>query len=267
MYKHSSLLFLAAALTGCAAPGETGKAMGDGVSSFVNRLSTDLNDAARSIGTQGRAPAPGPASAPPPGPRLQDTPLKGMFARYPLDGGKPVPRFNGELWFPRVALIPVTVPSVHNKGWGDNATFSTTHNGIAVTGYDIGARAPDYARICWTFRARIWTSASKSSTTPEFLYCAADAMPRVRLGGALRNSVYDNLWMSRTQSGSQFTQGPRQPKMAVNTKYAGHTAFQAGNYGAHMLLALMEDMGIDPYDADEGNRVWVADADVTVRDF
>lgn len=269
MYKNPSPLFLAALLAGCAAPSETGKAVGDGVSSFVSRLSTDFQQAAKSVGAHASpsGQAPGMSPAPPPGKRLQDTPLKGLFARYPINGAKPSPRFNGELWFPRVALVPVTVPSVHNKGWGDNATASTTHNGIAVTSYDIGARAPDYTRICWTFRAIIWSSAGKSSATPEFLYCASDALPRVRLGGALRNSVYDNLWMSKTQSGSQFTQGPRQPKMAVNPKYAGHTSFQAGNYGAHMLLALMEDMGIDPYDADEGNRIWVADADVMIRDF
>ena len=269
MFKHLSSVAAAALLAGCAAPGETGKAVGEGLTSFMGKLSTDLDNATRSIGGTPSTAAPGArqASAPPPGKRLQDTVLKGMFARYPIDGSKPAPRFNGELWYPRVALVPVTVPSVHNKGWGDNASASTTLNGVAVTGYDIGAKAPDYARICWTFRARIWTSASKSSDTPEFLYCASDAMPRVRLGGALRNSVYDNIWMSKTQSGSLFTQGPRQPKMAVGANYAGHTQFQAGYYGAHVLLALMEDMGIDPYDENEGNRVWVADAAIAVKDF
>lgn len=255
-------------LGACAAPGDAGKAVGDGVSSFVTRLSTDFDNAARSIAANNRpSSTPGQPSAPPPGRRLQDTPLKGMFAKYPIDGTKPAPSIHGELWFPRVALIPVTIPSLQNEGWGSPPAGSAVFNGKVVRTIDPTAKAPDFTHVCWTFRAKVWTSATRSSDVPDFLYCASDASAHVRLRGVPPASIYGNFWASKTQSGSLFTQGPRQPKMAVSPKYIDSAQYINGDYGALMLLALMQDMGIDPYDLSEGNRIWVADADVVTKDF
>lgn len=245
---------------------------GSMIGGFFSKLKNDLSDAAKSISDNAKAPAkqPGAQSAPPPGPHLKDTKLNNLFAAHPNDGSKPNPRFNGEAWFPRVALIPVTVPSEHRMAWGmDRQTDGTTViNGRVANTINLGKMGhTQFDHICYKFKAKIWTTPTKSEEVPEFLFCADEAASLVPAGGTPPDTILTHLWMSKTQSGSMFTQGPRQPQRFAGRKFMQDTDAISGNYNAIISLAVMQKMGLDPFDVYEGNRAWIADADFTVQDY
>jgi len=255
-------------LAGCAAPapGQPADTVDEGMRAFAGKLKSDFDQAAQSIRDKQRARE--ATLAPMRGLRFKDTVLNQMFKAHPIDGHKSAPRFSGEKWFPRVALIPVTVPSNHQGSWGDsNAYGSTSFNGVQATTVTLGGRKPDYERLCWTFRAKVWTAPTKSTEVAPFLYCAVDARRFVKLGGTPPVTVIGPLWMSKTQSGSLFTEGPRQPMQFASRKFIA-SAEDYDSYAVQVSLAIMQDMGLDPFDAgNEGNRAWIADAPFTVKDF
>ena len=259
---------LVSVLAGCAAPapGQPADPVNEGLRAFAGKLKSDFDQAAQSVQDKQRARE--TAQAPITGLRFKDTVLNQMFKPHPIDGSKSAPRFSGEKWFPRVALIPLTVPSNHQGSWGDSNTYgSTSLNGVRATTFSAGGRKPDYERLCWTFRARVWTAPAKSTEVAPFLYCAADARRFVKLGGTPPVTVIGPLWISKTQSGSLFTEGPRQPPQFASRKYIAN-AEDYDSYAVQISLAIMQDMGLDPYDAgNEGNRAWIADAPFTVKDF
>lgn len=199
----------------------------------------------------------------PEGKRITDTPLHNLFAKYPLDGSKPSPAMNGERWWPRVALIPVTVPKEHSAPFGSTPT--SQRNGMTVM--HMGASWAPHERMCWTYRAKIWYSAKKSVDVPEFLYCMVEAQSMVRVGGAQPTTVFSSFWMSKTQSGSQFTTGPRQPQRVASKKLIESADVHLRTYGYWNMMGIMTAMGIDPYDINEGNRVWFADNNFTQKNF
>ena len=255
-------------LAGCAAPapGQPDDPVNEGLRAFAGKLKNDFDQAAQSIQDKQRARE--AALAPISGLRFKDTVLNQIFKAHPIDGSKSAPRFSGEKWFPRVALIPVTVPSNHQGSWGDtNAYGSTVANGVRATTLTPGGRKLDYERLCWTFRAKVWTAPAKSTEVTPFLYCAADARRFVKLGGVPPVTVIGPLWISKTQSGSLFTEGSRQPPQFASRKYIAN-AEDYDSYAVQISLAIMQDMGLDPFDAgNEGNRAWIADAPFTVKDF
>lgn len=202
------------------------------------------------------------------GRRIDSTPLAGLFSKYPIDGTKKNPRFAGELWFPRVALIPVTVPSAHWRSWGDTNAYGTTKYGnMAANTINVGGFKQSKSNICWTFRAVIWQSMQKHTDVPEFIYCASEAASGVRIGGTPAATTLGGPWMSKTQSGSLFTTGPRQPTKFASTKFFHDTDEINGTYGTQTLIGLLKKMGIDAYDMNEGNRVWIADSEFISKDF
>lgn len=199
----------------------------------------------------------------PEGKRITDTPLHQLFAKYPNDGTKPSPHFNGERWFPRVALIPVTVPAEHSRPYGSKP--ARQGNGVTYLQVNAVDKAPE--RMCWSYRAKIWDSATKSRDVPEFLYCMSEAQSLVRIGGAQPTTVFSSIWASKTQSGSLFTTGPRQPQKVASSKYIESADVHLRTYGYWNMMGVMTAMGIDPYDINEGNRVWFADNKFVQRDF
>lgn len=259
-FRYLAYPIVAGLMAGCATPdggaptlASTASAVDGGIRSVLENMRKGVDAMREATKVQG-----------PEGKRIKDTPLNNLFAKYPIDGTKPSPASRGELWYPRVALIPVTVPSHHARPFGDTSTV-TQKGGfrtIAVGNVNI---VPE--RLCWTYKAKIWDSATKSRDVPEFLYCMDEAMPLVRVGGAQPVSVFGRFFISKTNSGSVFGVGPRQPQQVASRKYIESADVHLRTYGYWNMIGVMTAMGIDPFDLNEGNRVWWADSTFALKDF
>ena len=267
---------IAVLLTGCASPNDSsriggqqnsmanvGQSLNAGINNTLSSLRDSMEQMAKANKDKVEADQKGP-----PGLRIKDTQLAGLFKKYPIDGTKKAPRYKGDLWFPRVALIPISIPSAHWKGWGDTASYQTirsgNNTGIAMRP---GGDRHNLANMCWVYTAKIWSAPTKHTDVPEFLYCASEAAPGVRIGGTPPTTVLGGPLISSTQSGSLFTSGPRQPMQFASKKYFHDNDEISATYGVEAMLGLLTAMGIDPYDDNEGNRVWVADSSFAIKDF
>ena len=206
---------------------------------------------------------------------IQETKLFGLFEKFPIDGSKPEPSTNGELWYPRVALIPVTIPSEHasKASWGKPNVDPSEIPGIQIQRQRIYDKPKADENICWTFKALIWHSPTKSEEVPEFVYCASDALKvaRVIVQGAPPVSAVDKPWLlrSKTTSGEVNTRGPRQPRYFAPNNFfpdrdSGHIML---TYRVWVMRGILIDMGLNPYTTAEGNRAWVSTEKFTLRDF
>jgi hypothetical protein len=172
---------------------------------------------------------------------IADTELYNIFERFPQPGG-------GQ-WadWPRVAVTLLDAPP-----WGKDR--QNVH------------RFKFPAMGCWTYKARVWDSATRSRDIPAFHYCT-DQKLTVHGGD---NSMIYQVWggivggasamNQRGSTGIQRTEGPNWPDtpLPVATR-AGHRFVNQATFNGTMLYMLAYDLGIDF--KIEDHRLWINIAD------
>jgi hypothetical protein len=172
---------------------------------------------------------------------ITDTELYNIFERFPQPGG-------GK-WadWPRVAVTLLEAPP-----WGKDK--QNVHR----------FKFPSMG--CWTYKARVWESASKSRDIPAFHYCT-DQKLTVHGGD---NSMIYQVWggivggssamNQRGSTGIQRTEGPNWPDtpLPVGTR-AGFAFVNQATFNGTMLYMLAYDLGINFNNED--HRLWINVAD------
>lgn len=166
-------------------------------------------------------------------PAIRSTELYGYFEKHPQPGG------GRHTDWPRVAVTLLDAPA-----WGNRKDI----------------KFPEYG--CWTFRAKVWESASNSHEVPQFQYCTD---PPLKIDHGDAEAAYQvwsgivggsSMMNTRGSTGVERTEGPNWPDtpLPVATR-AGERFTNPATFDGTILYLLMYDLGIDF--RLEDHRAWV----------
>lgn len=194
--------------------------------------------------------APGPqkvVTAPPAQYRqFADTKLPGLLSNDPSS-------LNAREGYPKVALIPVYVPTFHNA---------------QATTIAYGARGG-----CWIYRAKIWTSAKSSEDVPEFSYCMPGDIQSKPRSGILKSDLELVTDLKCHDSGmpDNFTTtkkngiGPRASYRIIPDDYLSKAGTSPGS---EQLYFMLNDLGLSPHAGRQAScRAWIASGPWQAKDF
>lgn len=245
-----ALALICGALSGCASS--------SGSSAAVNAMSQIVSTALTTGGAPVAGGAPGSgfgasspfaakAATPPPGyKRFAETKLPGVLSNDPSS-------ISAREGFPKVALIPVFVPSFHNS-----------ETSQLLYGSKGG---------CWIYKAKIWYSAKKQEDVPEFSYCMpTDIQSKPRSGvlksdfGALASfNCFDSFMPDNFTTARKNGVGPNANYHILPADYLSKAITSPG---IEQLYFMINDMGLTPQaGAKVPCRVWVATSAWQTKDF
>jgi len=231
-----------AGLSGCANHTQTNAAMsavGQAVSGALNA------GAAQPASAQPVRPALAKA-APPQFKKFAETKLPGLLSNEPGS-------LNAREGFPKVALIPVYAPSVHNR---------------SASALTYGAQGG-----CWIFKAKIWTSPNKFEDVPEFSYCMpGDIQSKPRLGvlkvdlaDVTTLKCIDGRMPASYMDARRNGYGPSASYRIVPEDYLTKAIHVTGS---EQLFFMLHDMGLSPKGGNQTPcRAWVASSNWDTKDF
>jgi hypothetical protein len=240
---HISALAAMIALSGCANNAPANTALNT-ISDMV--VGTLAGGQQRTPGRSPSAPNASTRYSPAQFKRFADTQLPGLLSNQPSP-------LNAREGFPKVALIPVYVPSIHN-----NSASSMTY----------GAQGG-----CWIFKAKIWTSAKKSEDVPEFSYCMpADIQTNSRLGilkvdlaDVTTLKCIDSRMPASYMDSRKNGRGPNANYRIVPEDYLNKAMHVAGS---EQLFFMLRDMGLSPKGGNQTPcRAWVTTNPWETKDF
>jgi hypothetical protein len=240
---HISTLAAMIALSGCANNAPANTALNTISDMVVGSLS---GGQPRASGGSPNASAAPTRSSPAEFKKFADTKLPGLLSNEPSP-------LNAREGYPKVALIPVYVPSFHN-----NSASSMTY----------GAQGG-----CWIFKAKIWTSAKKFEDVPEFSYCMpADIQTNSRLGilkvdlaDVTTLKCIDSRMPASYMESRKNSRGPNAGYRIVPEDYLNKAMHVAGS---EQLFFMLRDMGLSPKGGNQTPcRAWVATNPWETKDF
>lgn len=178
--------------------------------------------------------------------RFADTKLPGLLSNDPSS-------VNAREGFPKVALIPVYVPTFHNA---------------QATTIAYGARGG-----CWIYRAKIWTSPKNSEDVAEFSYCMPSDIRAKPRSGVLKSDLELVTDLKCHDSGmpDNFTTtrkngvGPRASYRLIPDEYLSKAG---ASPGSEQLYFMLNDLGISPHAGRQAScRAWIASSTWQAKDF
>lgn len=240
-FSKIALAFTAclAVLTGCA---------NQSTNATLNSMSQAIATAIQPAAGQGSwSPSIAPQKSPGEYKHFTDTPLPNIFAEARGD-------LNARKGYPKVALIPLYVPSFHQK----QSNFT---------------QAIDQRRGCWVFTAKIWRDAKKVEDVPAFSYCMpydiqkkprSSTVNRVDLEMSAEAHCFDSSMPTSYMSNEKNGTGPVASYRITPKDYLPRG--QVTN-GSEQLYFMLSDMGADPATSASACRVWVASSEWQNKDF